>query len=49
VLAAKADVSEILVEKIEARARTPSRGTLERLARALGCRVQPTLVPRRGK
>jgi transcriptional regulator with XRE-family HTH domain len=48
-LAAKADVSRVFVEKIEAGARTPSWGTLERLAQALGCRVALTLVPRRGK
>jgi HTH-type transcriptional regulator / antitoxin HipB len=48
-LAAKAGVSRIFVEKIEAGARTPSWGTLERLARALGCRVDLTIVPRRGK
>jgi HTH-type transcriptional regulator/antitoxin HipB len=48
-LAAKAGVSRIFVEKIEAGARTPSWGTLERLAHALGCRVALTLVPRRGK
>jgi transcriptional regulator with XRE-family HTH domain len=48
-LAAKAGVSRVFVEKIEAGARTPSWGTLGRLARALGCRVQLTLVPGRGK
>jgi HTH-type transcriptional regulator/antitoxin HipB len=48
-LAAKAGVSRIFVEKIEAGARTPSWGTLARLAQALGCRVALTLVPRRGK
>jgi transcriptional regulator with XRE-family HTH domain len=48
-LAAKAGVSRIFVEKIEAGARIPSWGTLERLAHALGCRVVLTLVPRRGK
>jgi transcriptional regulator with XRE-family HTH domain len=48
-LAVKASVSRVFVEKIEAGARTPSWGTLERLARALGCRVQLTLIPRRSK
>jgi HTH-type transcriptional regulator/antitoxin HipB len=48
-LAVKASVSRVFVEKIEAGARTPSWGTLERLARALGCRVQLTLIPRRTK
>jgi transcriptional regulator with XRE-family HTH domain len=48
-LAAKAGVSRIFVEKIEAGARTPSWGTLARLAHALGCRAVLTLVPRRGK
>ena len=48
-LAAKAGVSRVFVEKIEAGARTPSWGTLERLARALGCRVELALVPRRAK
>jgi transcriptional regulator with XRE-family HTH domain len=48
-LAAKAGVSRIFVEKIEAGARLPSWGTLERLARGLGCRVEFTLIPRRGK
>jgi transcriptional regulator with XRE-family HTH domain len=48
-LAAKAGVSRIFVEKIEAGVRTPSWGTLERLAQALGCRVDLTIVPRRGK
>jgi transcriptional regulator with XRE-family HTH domain len=47
-LAAKARVSRIYVEKIEAGARTPSWGTLGRLARALGCRVELRLVSRRG-
>jgi transcriptional regulator with XRE-family HTH domain len=48
-LAAKAGVSRVFVEKIEAGARTPSWGALARLAQALGCRVALTLVPRRGK
>jgi HTH-type transcriptional regulator/antitoxin HipB len=48
-LADKAGVSRVFVEKIEAGARTPSWGTLERLARALGCRVQLMLIPRRSK
>ena len=48
-LAAKAGVSRVFVEKIEAGARTPSWGTLARLARALGCRVELALVPRRAK
>ena len=48
-LATKAGVSRIFVEKIEAGARTPSWGTLERLARALGCRVDLTIKPRRAK
>ena len=48
-LAIKAGVSRVFVEKIEAGARTPSWGTLARLARALGCRVQLTLIPRRSK
>jgi HTH-type transcriptional regulator/antitoxin HipB len=48
-LAVKASVSRVFVEKIEAGARTPSWGTLERLARALGCRVQLTLITRRTK
>ena len=48
-LAAKAGVSRVFVEKIEAGARIPSWGALERLARALGCRVELLLVPRRAK
>jgi transcriptional regulator with XRE-family HTH domain len=48
-LAAKAGVSRVFIEKIEAGTRTPSWGALERLARALGCRVEFTLVRRRGQ
>lgn len=48
-LATAAGVARVTVEKIEAGERTPSWIMLGRLARALGCRVQLTLVPRRSK
>jgi transcriptional regulator with XRE-family HTH domain len=48
-LAAKAGIAKVSVEKIEAGQRTPSWAMLDRLARALDCRVQLTLIPRRGK